>query len=90
MSIRAGIAAALRKGATTEERTGALVSLLHALRVAHKVMDPGSVGLSKKELNANAKRIAEGDWAAKAVRQAINTRNAAIIAASSSSGRGGG
>jgi hypothetical protein len=83
MSVRAGLAAALRNGATTEERTGALVSLLHALKVAHKVMDPGSVGLSKKELNANAKRIAEGDWAAKAVRQAIDSRNAAIIAATS-------
>ena len=47
-------------------------------------MDPGSVGLSKKELNANAKRIAEGDWAAKAVRQAIDSTNAAIFAATSS------
>jgi Golgi phosphoprotein 3 (GPP34) len=81
MSVRAGLATALRNGATTEERTAALVSLLHALKVAHKVVDPGSVGLSKKELNANAKRIAERDWAAKAVRQAIDNRNAAIIAA---------
>jgi hypothetical protein len=36
-----------------------------------------------KELNANAKRIAEGDWAAKAVRQAIDDTDTAIIAASS-------
>ncbi len=50
------------------------------MKVAPKVMDPGSVGLSKKELNANAKRIAEGDWAAKAVRQAIDTNTAIIIA----------
>jgi hypothetical protein len=75
MSVRAGLGTALRTGATTDERTGALVSLLHALKVAHKVIDPGSVGLSKKELKANAKRITEGDWAAKAVRQAINVRN---------------
>ena len=88
MSVRAGLATALRNGATTEERTGALVSLLHALKVAHKVMDPGSVGLSKKELNANANRIAKGDWAARAVRQAIDNTNAAIIAATTSAGRG--
>ena len=83
-SLRAGLDTALRNGATTDERTGALISLLYALKVAHKVIDPGSVGLSKKEVNANAKRIAEGDWAAKAVRQAIDSTNAAIIAATSS------
>jgi hypothetical protein len=43
-----------------------------------------SVGLSKREMNANAKRIAEGDWAAKAVRQAIDGMSAAVIAATSS------
>lgn len=74
--------------ARLRERTGALVSLLHALKDAHKVMDPGSVGLSKKELNANTNRIAEGDWAARAVRQAIDSTNAAVIAATSSAGRG--
>lgn len=83
MSVRAGLATALRNGTTTEERTSALIALLHALNVAHKVMRPGSVGLPKKELNAHAKRIAEGDWAAKAVRQAIDSTNATIIAATS-------
>jgi len=83
-SVRAGLVSALRAGATAEARTGALISLLLALRAVHKAVDPGSVGLSKKELNANAKRIAEGDWAAKAVRQAIDSMIAAIIAATSS------
>jgi Golgi phosphoprotein 3 (GPP34) len=83
-SVRAGLVTALREGATTDARTGALVSLLLALHAVHKAVDPGSVGLSKKELHANAKRIAEGDWAAKAVRQAIDSMNAAIIAATSS------
>jgi hypothetical protein len=92
-SVRAGLGTALGAGTTADARTGALISLLHALNVAHKVMDPSSVGLSKKELNANAKRIAEGDWAAKAVRQTIESTNAAIIAAASSAvvlGGGGG
>jgi hypothetical protein len=92
-SVRAALVTALREGATTETRTGALISLLLALHAVHKAVDPSSAGLSKKELNANAKRIAEGDWAAKAVRQAIDSMNAAIIAATSSAvvvGGGGG
>jgi hypothetical protein len=83
-SVRAELVAALRDGTTTAERTCAIVSLLLALNAVHKAVDPASVGLSKKELKANAKRIAEGDWAAKAVRQAIDSMNAAIIAATSS------
>lgn len=83
-SVRAQLATALRDGVTTEPRTGALISLLLALNAVHKAVDPRSVGLSKKVLNANAKRIAEGDWAAKAVRQAIDSMNAAVIAATSS------
>jgi hypothetical protein len=83
-SVREGLVTALRLGATTEARTGALISLLLALKAVHKTVDPAVVGLSKKELNANAKRIAEGDWAAKAVRQAIDSMNAAVIAAISS------
>jgi hypothetical protein len=91
-TVRAGLVTALREGATSEARTGALVSLLLALKAVHKAVDPGSVGLSKKELNANAKRIAEGEWAAKAVRQAIDSMNAAVIAATSAAvvGIGGG
>ena len=89
-TVRAGLVTALREDATAEARTGALISLLLALKAVHKVVDPGSVGLSKKELNANARRIAEGDWAAKAVRQAIDSMNAAVIAATSAAVVGGG
>ena len=89
-SVRAGLVTALREGATTEARTGALISLLLALKAVHKVVDPGSVGLSKKQLNAHANRIAEGDWAAKAVKQAIDSMNAAVTAAASSAVAGGG
>jgi hypothetical protein len=46
-------------------------------------VDPDVVGLSKRAMNANAKQIAEGDWAAKAVRRAIASMNAAVVAASS-------
>jgi hypothetical protein len=92
-SIRTALLTALREGATEEARTAALISLLLALNAVHKTVDPDSLGLSKTELKQNAKRIAEGDWAAKAVRQAIDSINAAVIAATSSAvvvGGGGG
>lgn len=80
-AVRTGLATALRNGEATDARNRALVSLLLALKVVPKVVDPVSVGLSKREVNASAKRIAEGEWAAKAVRSAIESMNAAIIAA---------
>jgi hypothetical protein len=55
----------------------------------HKVVEPSAVGLSKREMNANAKRIAEGDWAGKAVRAAIDGMWAAVISTSSVTVLGG-
>jgi len=91
-SVRAGLVAALRQGGTIDARTRALVSLLHALKAVHKAVDPNAVGLSKRELDESAQRIADGDWVGKAVRSAINTQTAIIAssAAASSSGHGGG
>jgi hypothetical protein len=89
-AVRAGLVTALRHGETTDARTRALVSLLYALEAVHKAVDPDSVGLSKPELKASAKRIAEGDWVGKAVRSAINTDTAIIAASSSGHGGGGG
>jgi hypothetical protein len=89
-AVRASLVTALRHGVTTDARTGALVSLLFALKAVHKAVDPDSVGLSKPELKASAKRIAEGDWVGKAVRSAIDTDTAIIAASSSGHGGGGG
>lgn len=89
-AVRASVAAALRHGLTTDTRTQALMSLLFALKAVHRAVASDSVGLSKRELNASAKRIAEGDWVGKAVRSAIDTDTAIIIAATSSRGAGGG
>ncbi|SOC46201.1 Golgi phosphoprotein 3 (GPP34) [Blastococcus aggregatus] len=82
-AIRAGLASALRDGSATDGRTRALVSLLVALKAVHTAVTPESAGLSKRELNASAKRIAEGDWVGRAVRSAIDTDTAALIAATS-------
>ena len=90
-SVRAGLVRALRNGTTTDPRSGALISLLLALSAVHKAVEPLSVGLSKREMNAKAQRIAEGNWAADAVRTAIDSMKTAVIAATSSAtGSGGG
>lgn len=84
-SVRALLAAALREGSTSDVHVAALVSLLHALKAVGKVVAPAELGLTKQELKINAERIADGDWASKAVRDAIDAMLAAIIAATSSS-----
>jgi hypothetical protein len=89
-AVRAALATALRHDVTTDARTRELVSLLLALKAVHKAVAPESVGLSKRKLNASAKRIAEGDWVGKAVRSAIDMDTAITIGATSSRGGGGG
>ena len=83
-SVRADLLAAVRNTMATDPRTGALISLLLALNAFHKAVDPAAAGLSQREMNARAKRIAEGDWASGAVRHAIDSMHAAVIAATSS------
>lgn len=78
---RSRIESALRSGLAGDERTGALVALLHAVRAVPKTFSPLAVGLSKKEMTANAKRISEGDWASAAVRSAVDSMNAAVMVA---------
>ncbi len=83
-ALRNDLVAALRNASTDSARTGALISLLLALKAVHKVVDPATAGLSKPQLNDSAKRIAEGDWSSDAVRRAIDGMNAAVIAATTS------
>ncbi|WP_323099115.1 GOLPH3/VPS74 family protein [Intrasporangium sp. YIM S08009] len=82
--VHGELVAALQRGTATDARTGALIALLSALRAVHTVVDPVEVGLSKRELKERAGRIAEGDWAADAVRSAIDSLMAAVVAASAS------
>jgi hypothetical protein len=76
--VRRGLTASLVGGATPDERTSALVALLHAIDQAHKVVDRGAV--PAHDVKRRAKDIAEGDWAAKAVREAVQAAQAAMIA----------
>ena len=77
--VRRKLGDVLIRGASPEERTAALVSVLSALDLAHKVVD--REGLSAREVKKRAKEVAEGDWAAKAVRDSIAAAQTAVMAA---------
>ncbi len=77
--VRRALADALVRGAQPDQRTAALVALLSALDLAHKVLD--REGLPAREVRKRAKEIAEGNWSAKAVRDAVAAAQAAVTAA---------
>ena len=57
-----------------------LISLLHALKSEHRIVDPKEHGLTRNELQARAKEVSNGDWASEAVRQAIEAMMAGVMA----------
>ena len=61
-----------------DDRTGALVALLSAIDKAHKVVD--HPGIPARIVRKRGKEVAEGAWAAKAVRDAIQAANTAVTA----------
>jgi hypothetical protein len=67
---------ALVQQVAPDTRTAALIALVHAVGCVDKIADPQQQGLSKRELRARAKKIAEGNWASEAVRKAIQERMA--------------
>ncbi len=79
--LRTQVTQALVQRTTPEARTAALISLLHALKSEHRVVDPHEHALSRRELRDRARQVAEGDWASAAVRQAVDDMMAAVIAA---------
>ncbi|WP_426243856.1 GOLPH3/VPS74 family protein [Nocardioides sp. LHG3406-4] len=78
-AVRRAIEASLLQGVTPDERTGALIALLHAIGQAHRIIDRR--GMPAGEVKARAKQISEGAWAAKAVKDAIAASVAATSAA---------
>lgn len=77
--VRRALAASLVQGLPPDERTGALIAILSAADQAHRVVD--RAGLPAREVRKRAKHVAEGDWAAEAVRDAIAASRAAVTAA---------
>lgn len=78
-AVRTLLQGPLVHGLSADERTSALISLLAAVDHAHKVVDSGDV--PAKEIRARAKLISDGDWAAKAVKDAVAAAQAAMTAA---------
>ncbi|HEY5182767.1 MAG TPA: GPP34 family phosphoprotein [Dermatophilaceae bacterium] len=77
--MRAQLTQVLVQGTTPDSRTAALVSLLHALESAHRIVNPKEHGLTRKELATRAEEVSPGDWASEAVREAIEAVMAAVI-----------
>jgi hypothetical protein len=80
--VRQHVTQALVQPAQPDERTAALIALLHALKCEHKVVDPRPYQLSRRQLRARAAEVAQGNWASEAVRKAIDEMIAAVAAAS--------
>ena len=74
-----GYQGALVHSLTPDARTSALVALLSAVGHAHKVVERGDVPV--KDVKSRAKEIADGAWAAKAVKDAVAAAQAAMTAA---------
>jgi hypothetical protein len=75
-TVRSRIQDALA-GAAPDERTAALIALLSALKAVTTVFDVPD----KRAARRRAKEIAEGQWAATAVRKAVEAVYAATVAA---------
>jgi len=84
--LRRALTATLVSGAEPDQRTAALVALLAAVDRAHRSVD--HAGLSNREVKRRAKEVAEGDWAAKAVRDAVRAATAATAAATTAAAGG--
>jgi hypothetical protein len=76
--VRTGLDNVLKLGTQPDERTAALIALLSALNTVPKVVT-GVV--DKKALKQRAKEISESEWAATAVRKAVQEVQAAVTAA---------
>jgi hypothetical protein len=77
--VRRLVTQALVQQEAPDTRTAALIALMHAVGCVDKIVDPRQHGLSKRELRARAKEIAEGNWASEAVRKAIEEMMAAVV-----------
>ncbi|MEE2033231.1 GOLPH3/VPS74 family protein [Rhodococcus chondri] len=75
--VRAELRSVLVDGSTPTARAAALVSLLSAVDAVPKIMPD----VDKRQIKKRAEEIAEGDWAGKAVRKAVDAVNTAVMVA---------
>jgi hypothetical protein len=74
--LRGRVAAVLLDGAQPDQHLALLISLVHAVKAEHKIVDG-----SRRQLRARAAEVADGEWAGKAVRKAIQAVEAGVAAA---------
>jgi hypothetical protein len=74
--LRGRVAAVLLHGAQPDQHLALLISLVHAVKAEHKIVDG-----SRRQLRARAAEVADGEWAGKAVRKAIQAVEAGVAAA---------
>jgi hypothetical protein len=75
-ALRSRLHGVLVSGLTPDNRSGALISLLSAIDVVPKIVDSPD----RRAVKRRAKEVAEGAWAADAVRRAVEAVNAATVA----------
>ncbi|MFD6893778.1 GPP34 family phosphoprotein [Rhodococcus sp. NPDC060086] len=75
--VRSELYSVLVDGVTPSPHTASLISLLSATKLAPKIFPD----VDKKRITERAKEISEGEWAGKAVCQAVDAVNTAIIVA---------
>ncbi|QZY28295.1 GOLPH3/VPS74 family protein [Nocardioides coralli] len=78
-SVRQRLQQILVTGLVADQRSAALIALLVAVDRAHAVVDRGD--LSAREVRKRAQRVADGEWASQAVRDAVQASQAAVAAA---------
>ena len=83
--VRGRLWSALVDGLTPTERTVALIALVEATGILPKVV----AGPDRKLVKARAKLLSQGDWAAKAVKDAISEATASLATVAAVSGGGG-
>lgn len=83
-ATRGAVAAVLRDGVATDPAVAGLVSLLHAVRAEHRVLDG-----RRRELRDRARIVADGDWAGPAVAAAVREVQAATAAVVAGAAAGG-
>jgi hypothetical protein len=74
--LRGWVAAVLRDGARPDQHLALLISLVHAVKAEHKVVDG-----PRRQLRARAAEVAEGEWAGQAVRKAVQAVQSSVAAA---------
>jgi hypothetical protein len=74
--LRERVAAVLRGGERPDQQLALLISLLHAVKAEHKIVDG-----PRRQLRARAAEVANGDWAGDAVRKAVQAVQTSVLVA---------